>query len=112
MRSGGRDSGLDCLSLLLRFHQIAVDADQIRHQFSGEAIGVTEMLRCAKDLKLKARAVTTRWDGLMKLPLPAIIELKDKSFFIVGKVTADDALVQNSSENRPHIIKVAQLEEA
>src|SRR5882757_8167173 len=110
MESGGRDSGLDCLSLLLRFHQIAVDADQIRHQFSGEAIGVTEMLRCAKDLKLKARAVTTTWAGLMKLPLPAIIELKDKSFFIVGKVTADDALVQIPSENRPQIIKRAEFE--
>jgi subfamily B ATP-binding cassette protein HlyB/CyaB len=81
MEREGKDSGLDCLSLLLRFHQIAVDTDQIRHQFSGEAIGVTEMLRCAKDLKLKARAVTTTWAGLMKLPLPAIVELKDKSFF-------------------------------
>src|ERR1700709_401030 len=110
MRSEGKDSGLDCLSLLLRFHQIAVDADQIMHQFSGEAIGVTEMLRCAKDLKLKARAVTTTVAGLMKLPLPAIVELKDKSFFIVGKVTADDALVQIPSENRPQIIKRAEFE--
>jgi ABC-type bacteriocin/lantibiotic exporter with double-glycine peptidase domain len=45
------------------------------------------MLRCAKDLKLKARAVATDWAGLTKLPLPAIVELKDKSFIIVGKVT-------------------------
>src|SRR3954451_11879757 len=110
MESGATDSGLGCLLLLLRFHQIAVDADQISHQFSGEAIGVTEMLRCAKDLKLKARAVTTTWNGLMKLPLPAIVELKDKSFFIVGKVTADDALVQIPSENRPRIIKRAEFE--
>jgi subfamily B ATP-binding cassette protein HlyB/CyaB len=105
-----KDSGLECLTLLLRFHQIAVDTDQISHQFSGEAIGVTEMLRCAKDLKLKARAVTTTWPGLMKLPLPAIVELKDKGFFIVGKVSADDALVQIPSENRPQIIKRAEFE--
>src|SRR3954465_11843089 len=99
----GNDSGLGCLSLLLRFHQIAVDPDQISHQFSGEAVGVTEMLRCAKDLKLKARGVAPDWAGLMKLPLPAIVELKDKTFFIVGKVGADDALVQIPSENRPRI---------
>src|SRR4051794_20975636 len=110
MGGGENDSGLGCLSLLLRFHQIAVDADQISHQFSGEAVGVTEMLRCAKDLKLKARAVATDWTGLMKLPLPAIIELKDKSFFIVGKVSADDALVQIPSENRPRIIKRGECE--
>jgi subfamily B ATP-binding cassette protein HlyB/CyaB len=105
-----KGSGLECLILLLRFHQIAVDADQVSHQFSGEAIGATEMLRCAKDLKLKARAVTVNWSGLMKLPLPAIVELKDKRFLIVGKVTEDDALVQIPSENSPRIIKRAEFE--
>jgi hypothetical protein len=104
------DTGLQCLALLLRFHQVAVDPAQIAHQFSGASIGVSEMLRCAKDLKLKARAVTEDWAGLMKLPLPAIVELKDKSFIIVGKVTDDDALVQNPSENRPQIIKRAEFE--
>jgi ATP-binding cassette, subfamily B, bacterial HlyB/CyaB len=68
------------------------------------------MLRCAKYLKLKARAVKENWAGLMKLPLPAIVELKDKTFVIIGKVTADDALVQNPLENRPQIIKRAEFE--
>ena len=62
---------------------------KIAHQFSGAPIGVTEMLRCAKQLKLRARAVTENWAGLMKLPLPAIVELKDKTFIIVGKANAD-----------------------
>src|SRR3954464_4710258 len=99
------DTGLDCLTLLLRFHQVAVDPAQIAHQFSGAPIGVTEMLRCAKNLKLRARAVKEDWDGLEKLPLPAIAELKDGSFIIVGKVSEDGALVQAPSENRPRIIK-------
>ncbi|HXN70848.1 MAG TPA: hypothetical protein VN926_24715 [Bradyrhizobium sp.] len=34
----------------------------------------------------------------MKLPLPAIVELKDNGFIIVGKVTADDELVQDPSQ--------------
>jgi subfamily B ATP-binding cassette protein HlyB/CyaB len=110
MESVRKDTGLQCLALLLRFHQVSVDPAQIAHQFSGALIGVPEMLRCAKDLKLKARAVTTTWNGLARLPLPAIVELKDKSFIIVGKVTDDDALVQNPSENRPQIIKRAEFE--
>jgi subfamily B ATP-binding cassette protein HlyB/CyaB len=110
METVQKDTGLQCLALLLRFDQVAVDPSQIAHQFSGALIGVPEMLRCAKDLKLKARAVTTNWAGLTKLPLPAVIELKDKTFLIVGKVTADDALVQNLSENRPQIIKRAEFE--
>jgi subfamily B ATP-binding cassette protein HlyB/CyaB len=104
------DTGLQCLALLLRFHQVSADPSQIAHQFSGARIGVTEMLRCAKHLKLKARAVTENWAGLMKLPLPAIVELKDDTFIIVGRVTVDDALVQAPSEDRPRIIKRAEFE--
>jgi Peptidase C39 family len=110
MDTANNDSGLRCLSLLLRFHQVAVDPGQIAHQFAGASIGVQEMLRCAKDMKLKARAVATDWAGLMKLPLPAIAELKDKTFLIVGKITADEALVQVPSEGRPQVIKRAEFE--
>jgi len=110
METVQQDTGLQCLTLLLRFHQVSIDPTQIAHQFSGAPIGVSEMLRCAKQLKLRARAVTEDWAGLMKLPLPAIIELKDKTFIIVGKVSADDALVQAPSENRPRIVKRAEFE--
>ena len=104
------DSGLQCLALLLRFHQVSVDPAQICHQLSGAPMGVLEMLRTAKSLKLKARSVTETREGLSKLPLPAIVELKDKTFIIVGKVTADDAIVQVPSINRPQIIKRAEFE--
>jgi ATP-binding cassette, subfamily B, bacterial HlyB/CyaB len=110
MKMVTEDTGLQCLALLLRFNQISINPEQISHQFSGRLVGVTEMLRCAKDLKLKSRAVTTNWSGLMKLPLPAIIELKDATFAIVGKATAADALIQSPSENRPRILKRAELE--
>jgi ATP-binding cassette, subfamily B, bacterial HlyB/CyaB len=71
-----KDTGLQCLALLLRFHRVSVDSAQIAPQFSGASIDVPEMLRCAKDLKLKARAVTESRAGLMKLPLRAIVELR------------------------------------
>jgi ABC-type bacteriocin/lantibiotic exporter with double-glycine peptidase domain len=46
----------------------------------------------------------------MKLPLPAIVELRER-FIIVGRVAAGDALVQIPSESRPQIIKRAELEQ-
>jgi hypothetical protein len=61
MDVGQRDSGLDCLTLLLRFHQIAIDPAQIAHQFAGERIGTAQMLRCATQLKVKARAISETW---------------------------------------------------
>jgi subfamily B ATP-binding cassette protein HlyB/CyaB len=88
------DTGLECLGLLLRFHGVPADTAQIKHRFGGAAIGVTEMLRCAKEFKLKARAVRTDWDGLARLPLPAIAQCTDGSFIIVGKVGGGQALIQ------------------
>jgi subfamily B ATP-binding cassette protein HlyB/CyaB len=110
MESATQDTGLQCLALLLRFHQVAVDPTQLAHQLAGASMGVPEMLRCAKALKLKAKSVTESWDGLARLPLPAIVEMKDRTFVIVAKVSADDALVHSPSVNRPQIIKRAEFE--
>jgi ATP-binding cassette, subfamily B, bacterial HlyB/CyaB len=96
--------------LLLRFHQVSVDPAQIAHQFTGHVIGVAEMLRYAKDLKLKARAVTEAWTGLMRLPLPAIVQRADESFVIVGKVTEKDILIQDPAGRRPQAVGRAEFE--
>ncbi|WP_316179583.1 type I secretion system permease/ATPase [Bradyrhizobium sp. SZCCHNRI1009] len=110
MEAGQRDTGLDCLILLLRFHQVAVDPAQIAHQLAGEAVGVTEMLRCAKQLHLKARAVRQTWESLPKLSLPAIAARADGSFVILGQVTADAVLIQDPQVNRPQSLKRAEFE--
>ncbi|WP_316167834.1 MULTISPECIES: type I secretion system permease/ATPase [unclassified Bradyrhizobium] len=110
MEAGQRDTGLDCLTLLLRFHQVAVDPAQIAHQLAGEAVGVTEMLRCAKQLHLKARAVRQTWESLPKLSLPAIAARADGSFVILGQVTADAVLIQDPLVNRPQSVRRAEFE--
>jgi subfamily B ATP-binding cassette protein HlyB/CyaB len=96
---------------LLRFHQIAVDPAQIAHQLAGSALGIQEMLRCAKQLKLKARAVSESWSGLARLSLPAIIERRDGSFAILGKIGTEDALIHDPAVNRPQVVKRAEFEQ-
>src|SRR5258708_14922888 len=83
------DSGLACLVLLLRFLGIPAEVEQLRHRAGGAAYGVAEMLRCAKELGLKARVVRKDWARLAKTTLPAIAECKDGTFSILAKV-ADD----------------------
>ncbi|WP_316185676.1 type I secretion system permease/ATPase [Bradyrhizobium sp. SZCCHNRI1003] len=110
MDVGQRDTGLDCLTLLLRFHQVAVDPAQIAHQFAGARIGITEMLRCAKHLNVKARAISETWQGLKKLPLPAIIERKDGTYVIIGQVAEEGALIHDPLVNRPQSVKREEFE--
>src|SRR5579862_3648270 len=98
------DHGLAALVALLRFHGLGADPEQIRHSFGTTAIGVTEMLRCAKELGLKARVATTRWERLERTPLPAIAPLKDGRFLILGKVAEGKALVQSPVSPRPSLM--------
>jgi subfamily B ATP-binding cassette protein HlyB/CyaB len=103
------ESGLAALVLLLQFHGIGADPEKIRHHF-GAAIGVPEMLRCAKQFGLKARTFRSSWPRLIKTPLPGIATLIDGSYLIVGKASDDQLLVQNPLLSRPILMSRAEFE--
>jgi len=104
------ESGLGALVLLLRIHGIGVEAGQIRHRCGTATIGVTEMLRYAKELGLKARSSTTKWERLAATPLPGIAALRDGRFLILGKATEDKVLVQHPSSPKPEAMTRAEFE--
>ena len=104
------DTGLTALVMLLRCYGIGAEPGQIRHRCGTATIGITEMLRCAKELGLKARAHTTNWERLAKTPLPGIAALRDGGFLILGKVGDDKVLVQRPSSPRPEAMTRVQFE--
>src|SRR6267378_1387357 len=106
------DTGLAALIMLLRFQGIGADAEQIRHRFGGASIGVPEILRCAKDMDLKARAFRTSWARLADTPLPGIAALKDGTFLLIGKVADDKIIVQSPLSPRPQVMAQAEFEAA
>src|SRR5262249_37141101 len=80
------DPGLSAVVMLLRFHGLGADPEQIRHRFGRGTIGIPEMLRCAKELGLKARSRLTTWERLVSTPMPAIVAVRDGGFLLLGKV--------------------------
>src|SRR6516164_7296593 len=98
------DPGLSALVMLLRFHGLGADPEQIRHRFGRGTIGIPEMLRCAKELGLKARARLTTWERLASTPMPAIVALRDGGFLLLGKVGDGKALVQSPLAARPTLM--------
>src|ERR1700731_2373972 len=104
------DAGLAALVTLMRFQGVAAEPDQIQHRFGGVPIGLTEMLRCAKDFGLKARVVKTSWARLANSPLPAIGCLGNGSFLLVGKASDDQVLVSDPSVGRPEMLTRAAFE--
>ena len=102
-------SGAAALVLLLRFHGVGADAEQIRHRFNNR-IGVAEMLRCGKDFGLKARVYHSKWERLAHTPLPGIAVLQDGNFLLVGKAGEDKILVQDPLSPRPQLMKREEFE--
>ncbi len=106
------DPGLYVLVSMLRLHHIGADPEQIRHHFGGTPIGISEMLRCAKDFGLKARERVVTWERLSKMPLPAIAARRDGGFMLLGKAGDDKILVQAAYAPRPELVTREQFEAA
>src|SRR6185312_6265359 len=107
---GQNDAGLTVLVMLLRFHGVGADPSQIRHHCGTAAIGVAEMIRCAKEFGLRARELKTNWGRLATTPLPAIAVLKDGDFLLLGKVGNDKVVVQSTKTPRPALLTKDELE--
>jgi subfamily B ATP-binding cassette protein HlyB/CyaB len=103
------DPGLEALVTLLHLQGVAADAGQIRQRRGTDKIGAPDMLRCAKDLGLKARAYRTDWSRLARTPLPAIAVLRDGGFLVLAKAAEDKVLVQVPLALRPTLMTRDEL---
>lgn len=109
------DTGLACLVILARLHGIAVDPDQLRHDFAvtGHRFQTQEILLVAKKLELQAKRVKVNPDRLQKTPLPALAIGEDHQgkdeFFIIARVDSDKALIQSPKARRPETISLTDL---
>src|SRR4051794_27711583 len=103
-------TSVEALVLLLRFLELAADPAQIRHRYGAARFGSPEILRCAKDLKLRARAIAADWSKLSKTPLPALAEDRDGEFVVLARIIDDKALIQNPKVGRPQLVSRAEFE--
>ncbi|SFC46006.1 ATP-binding cassette, subfamily B, HlyB/CyaB [Pseudomonas citronellolis] len=106
------DSGVACLVMLARFHQVAVSPEQLTHEFSPsqEGFGTAEILLAARKLGLKARAARSTIDRLARTPLPAIARSNAGGFFLIARLDQGQALIQDPNAQRPEVCSLADLE--
>jgi subfamily B ATP-binding cassette protein HlyB/CyaB len=102
--ANGAASGLDALLTLLHLQGVAADRDQISHRLGTSTLGAPEILRCARDLGLKARTLRTSWPRLAKTPLPGIAVLRDGTFMVIAKASDEKVLVQSPQTGRPELM--------
>src|SRR5215469_10440751 len=80
------DHGLLVLLLSLRCHGIEAEVEQVRQRYGSTAIGIAEILQCARDFGLKARVAKAKWKDLASMPMPVIAVLRDGTFQLISRV--------------------------
>jgi ATP-binding cassette, subfamily B, bacterial HlyB/CyaB len=106
------DTGLVCLVMLAKLHEIAVDPDQLAHQFKTDAtpFSKTEILLASKKLGLHSKSVTANIARLDRTPLPAMAIDNEQRFFILARIEGDKALVFNPAVGRPEAVSLPDLQ--
>lgn len=106
------DTGLACLAMLARFHNVAVSPEQLSHEYveDGQVFGKAEILMAARKLDLKVKAIRTSVERLDRTPLPAIACANDGSFFIIARLDQDSVLIHDPQSQRPEMINTEQLQ--
>ncbi|NWB98374.1 type I secretion system permease/ATPase [Pseudomonas gingeri] len=105
------DTGLTCLVMLARYHNITAEPEQLAHEFQPDEhpFGKSDILLAAKKLQLKAKSVRTDRSRLMHTPLPAIAIDVDGQFFIIARVEADKVLIHDPRAQRPQQLAMEEL---
>lgn len=97
------DTGLICLAMLARYHQVAVDVDQLAHEFRapGQPFGCDEILLAAAKLGLRARRTRASVARLATTALPAIASGRDGNFFVLARQGGGKVLIQDPRQPGP-----------
>ena len=107
------DTGLRCLLILARYHEVAADEGRLRREFGppGRAFGDPEIIRAARAIGLKARGVGRRWWQLEAIPVPAILCRRDGGYAVLARVNGAAAHVHTPGDARPRVMSRAELAE-
>lgn len=100
------DTGLRCLLLLARFHNIPADAAHILHSLgqSEGKISAAQIVISARSLGMTAARRKIHPKRLGKIAIPAIGEHIDGSFFLIGRSGKSDILIQFADKNSPTLL--------
>ena len=106
------DSGLVCLIMLSRLHGMPADPGQLKHHYGQSETEFTEseILRGAKSIGLKAKAISSSIERLAKTQLPAIAQHKDSHYFILAQLAEDKVLIQDPFNQSPESLSLEEFQ--
>jgi subfamily B ATP-binding cassette protein HlyB/CyaB len=111
MDTGGLDTGLASLVLVMGFLDMPADAEHLKHEIGKDRAATSaDLIRAAKRAGLRAKSTSTYTARLEFSSLPAIGQHIDGTFFIIGKVHEGRVLLQTPGQP-PQSVSFEELEE-
>jgi subfamily B ATP-binding cassette protein HlyB/CyaB len=100
------DHGLNALAMIARYHNIAVDENQLRHE---AGIGATtfserDLMLAARSIGLKVRKASVAAARLPTTPMPALALDKEGRHFILAACDSTKALVWEPGTATPKVL--------
>jgi subfamily B ATP-binding cassette protein HlyB/CyaB len=102
--TGQVDTGAAAFAFLLQLLGVPADPAEILHQSGKPTLDEADILRQAKRFPIKARGVNSTLERLETTPLPALGQLKDGGWLVVGKAAEGKVLVQHPLSPTPELL--------
>ncbi|HEY5719177.1 MAG TPA: type I secretion system permease/ATPase, partial [Gammaproteobacteria bacterium] len=104
------DSGLACVVLLARLHDIAADAERLRHRFGVDGrLDEAGLRRALRALGLNSTALDSDPTRLADAPLPALARCADGRWVVVARCDGGRVLLQDPAQERPTLLARAEF---
>lgn len=106
------DAGLACLVMLARYFRMAAEPEQLRHALgiTGRTAETEDLLIAAKSLGFRARERSAKAGELERQVLPAIAKLKDGTFCVLARASAEKVLIQHPRKQVPDELLLEDFE--
>lgn len=103
MMSNHFNSGIQCLSLIARFHQIPAEPSALIREFQhdDDTLSDINLIRAAKSLGFKAKFIQDKADELSAHTLPVIARHREGYFFVIAKISNNKVLIHDLTNNKP-----------
>ena len=104
-------TGLDCVRLICLYFERTVDPDWLWREFAHETSGFDRksVIRSLKHLGFSVTMKSSSEKSLSLAAFPSLLEFKDGSFAIIGKVTSEGVFLQIPGQPLPRVMNMAQL---
>lgn len=108
---GVEKTGLDCVRMISMYFERSVDADWLWREFAQEHVGFDRMsvIRSLKHLGFGVLMKKSNIKYLSRAAFPSLVEMKNGSFAVVGKVTPEGVFLQIPGQPAPRMVPLVQL---